>query len=131
MRVLRPNLRSAVALSAFGLALPLAAASAQTPNAAPPSDFPNLVPVVIWTAVFVTLSLLLTSVGYLYRRQRGMDHPLHAPAIDIEADHGHGGENPLGTTAGYSVTPHELLDHATSDASDAVTQAAVAHDAGR
>ncbi|MHB8575149.1 MAG: hypothetical protein ACYDCQ_07430 [Dehalococcoidia bacterium] len=120
---------AAATVLASGVALPVTA-SAQS-GGATPADFPNLVPVVVWTAVFAVLALLLTSVGYLYRRQHGMDHPLHAPPIGAEDEHGHGASDPLVPTAGHEVTPHERFEHAGSGASDAIEQAAVAHDAGR
>jgi hypothetical protein len=76
--------------------------------------------------VGAVLVLLLTSVGYLYRRQRGLDHPLHPPPIGADLEHGT--VDQLEPTAGHPVTPHALLEHAVSGASDAVEQAAVEHE---
>lgn len=62
--------------------------------------------VILWTIVAVLLSLLVSSVGYLYRRSQGLDHPTpdEVEAMthhgehhddqgghdDADVDHGHG-----------------------------------------
>src|SRR5437870_3618890 len=120
MPLLRGNPpRAAAVLIIAGFALPAGHAFAQTSGSGS-SDFPDLVPVAAWTAVVVVLALLVTSIGYLYRRKRGLDHPLHAPPPGMDLDHGRGTENPLEPTAGHAVTPHEVSEHAVSRAADVV-----------
>lgn len=79
---------STLASVALGLALllPAAPALAQTNGSQSGSDFPDLVPVAVWTAVAVVLTLLLTSVAYLYRRERGLDEPRPNVPIPFKGD---------------------------------------------
>ena len=126
--VLRPVVIAVAGAVGAALAGPAGLALAQSAGGNGASDFPDLVPVAIWTGVAIVLALLLTSVGYLYRRQRGLDHPLRPPPIDANLDHDHGTVDPLEPTAGHAVTPHALIEHTGTGASDAVEQAAAAHD---
>jgi len=131
MRFLQRSwIMAGAALLGAGLALPAYSALAQSGSSSSAADFPDLVPVAVWTGVVAIVALLITSVGYLYRRQRGLDHPLHAPPPGVDSGHGHGTEDLLEDTAGHAVTPHEALEHSITGASDAVEQAAVAHDTG-
>jgi hypothetical protein len=41
--------------------------------------------VVLWTIVIVTIGLLVVSIGYLYRRERGLNRPLKEPPIPTAA----------------------------------------------
>lgn len=43
---------------------------------------PNLVPVVIWTLVLALATMLIFSLGYLYRRTRGEEDELIPKTID-------------------------------------------------
>ena len=61
--------------------LPASRAFAQTVNTGN-SDFPDLVPVAIWTGVAAVIGLTVVSIGYLYRREQGMDRPLRMPPVE-------------------------------------------------
>lgn len=61
--------------------LPTSRAFAQTVNTGN-SDFPDLVPVAIWTGVAAVIGLTVVSIGYLYRREQGMDRPLRMPPVE-------------------------------------------------
>ncbi len=126
MRSMRRCLMLAVAaaLMVFG-ALPILPALAQSGSAGSPGDTPELVPVAAWTVVLVVLALLVTSVGYLYRRQQGMDRPLLAPPLDASA--GHGSEDETRDASGHDVPEHVLEEHAAAQHDDATEQAELLH----
>jgi len=79
MRFLRHSKLLAGTLLGAGVALTSMPALAQSVPAT--NDETNLVPVVIWTCVAAVLAMLVVSVGYLYRRERGLDHPLSEPPV--------------------------------------------------
>lgn len=67
----------AAALAAAAPALP---ATAQTQSGS--SSQPDLVPVMIWTAVAATVSMLVLGLGYLYRRAHGAKDELIPKTVD-------------------------------------------------
>ena len=64
--------------------------------------------VMLWTLVAVVLSLVAASVGYAYRRTRGMDHPTPDELEMMNAEHGSHGE--------HGETPHGEAVHAHAEA---------------
>ncbi len=89
------------------------------------SDFSDLVPVAVWTAVVVVVALAVVSVGYLYRRARGLDEP--RPEVPIP---------PLLETeppshldaAGHPLPEHVIHEHAAARHDDATEQAELLHE---
>jgi hypothetical protein len=84
---------------------------------------PDLVPVVLWTCVAVIIALLAVSIGYLYRRERGLNTPLSEPPIptaaaleahDVSRD-----------AAGHPL-PEHVLEHTQVLHDDATEQAKLA-----
>lgn len=120
-------LAAAAALTVFG-ALPILPALAQSSPTGSASGTPDLVPVAAWTAILVVLTLLVTSVGYLYRRQQGMDRPLQAPPLDASA--GHGSEDESRDASGHTLPEHVLEEHAMAQHDDATEQAELLHQRG-
>lgn len=71
--------------------------------------------VMIWTSVVVVGALLLTSVGYLYRRMRGMDHPTPDEIEMADGGHGHAddasGHESEGVLAHPEAEPTPMAAH--------------------
>jgi hypothetical protein len=118
------QLAAAAALT-LAAALPALPALAQSNASAGASDTPDLVPVAVWTVVLALLAVLVTSVGYLYRRKQGMDRPLQAPPLDATA--GHGSEDETRDAAGHAISGHVLAEHAAAQHDDATEQAQLLH----
>jgi hypothetical protein len=75
MGPLPPRLALATAAPLLAIVgLPAAHALAQTGNTTGGSST-DLVAVALWTIVGVALLLLVATLGYLYRREHGMDEP--------------------------------------------------------
>lgn len=125
MRVPR---RFAALTAALLAALPIAPAFAQTASG---GGTPDLVPVAVWTAVAVIIGLGVVSVGYLYRRERGINRPLTMPPIPPEALVAQMGLDPLHGAAGQPLTEHEVVEHAAAGHDDATEQAALLHGQGQ
>lgn len=116
----------AAALAAV-LALPALPALAQS-NSGGGSEFPDLVPVAIWTLVAIVIALLAVSIGYLYRREQGMDRPLHPPPVDafgVMERHDESRD-----TAGQPLPEHVVAAHAEGQHDDATEQARLLHERG-
>jgi len=113
------RLLTAIAGSLAGAALALAAAPAwaQTPSGGSSSD---LVPVVLWTLVTIAVGLGIVSVGYLYRRERGLNKPLVEPPIPAAAEvEAH---DVTRDAAGHELPPH-AFEHAVGLHDDSTEQA--------
>lgn len=110
--------RATLALAVAALALPAWPALAQTSDASNNGGFTSLVPVVIWTIVIALVVLGVATIGYLYRRDRGMDTPLANPDM-IDDTHG----DPHRDAAGNIVPEHALAGHARGRHDDATEQA--------
>lgn len=115
----RRTLLTALASIGGALALPALPALAQTSGgSANNGGFTDLVPVAIWTIVIALLTLGVATLGYLYRRDRGMDTPLPNPDM-IDDTHG----DPHRDAAGNVVPEHALAGHARGLHSDSTEQA--------
>src|SRR5579875_441902 len=117
MRVVRRGSLLASVIAAGTLAMPVAPALAQTTTGSSESGFTDLVPVVIVTIVAVLILLLVATLGYLYRRGRGMVTPLPDPDM---VDDAHGGAH--GETAGH-LSEHAVAAHARGLHTDSLEQA--------
>jgi hypothetical protein len=118
---------AAVLLAALVAALPAWPALAQSG----PSDsggVPDLLPVVLWTVVAAVIGLSAVGVGYLYRRQKGIDKPLRMPPIPADALAVQLGDDPLRGAAGQPLSPHEVVEHAAAGHDDETDQAALLHE---
>jgi len=117
---------SVVAVSAAGLALPAISVFAQSSTGTDTSGFPDLLPVAVWTVVTIVLALLVASMGYLYRRQRGMDHPLQMPPIAAAA--AESSHDETRDAAGDPLPEHVVEEHAADAHDDATEQAKLLHE---
>jgi hypothetical protein len=105
------------------LALP-AAALAQSSPGLNADEFPDLVPVAVWTFVGVLLVLAVVSVGYLYRRQRGLSEELpNVPISDMTAPDA---DTHL-DAAGHRLSEHVVHEHAPAHHDDETEQAKLLH----
>jgi hypothetical protein len=108
---------TAGSLTGAALALAVAPAWAQTASG---GGAPDLVPVVLWTLVTAGAGLGIVSIGYLYRRERGMNRPLVEPPIpsaaEVEA------HDVTRDAAGQELPPHTFA-HATGLHADSTEQA--------
>jgi hypothetical protein len=95
--------RRLIAAGSALLALLPAAAFAQDAGGADDRDY-----VMIVTGAVIVLSLLACAVGYLYRRERGMDHPT-PDEIEMMGGHGHGHQD---EGHGTAVPAHAEAEHA-------------------
>ena len=86
---------------ALALLLPAAPALAQSSGGQSGGEFPDLVPVALWTAVAAIGALLLMSVAYLYRRERGMDEPRPNVPIPFKGDGSDEGAEPEPAHGGH------------------------------
>jgi hypothetical protein len=89
------------------------------------SGFTDLVPVALWTLVVAVIGLSLVSVGYLYRRARGLDEPRPEvpipPLVEAEAP------SHL-DAAGQPLPEHVVHEHAAARHDDATEQAELLHE---
>jgi hypothetical protein len=117
--ITRRFVTAALAASAGVFALPLLPALAQTSSGSSDSGgFTDLVPVMIWTTVIALLTLGVATIGYMYRRDRGMDTPLPDPMM-IDDEHG----DPHRDAAGNIVPEHAIAAHARGLHDDSTEQA--------
>jgi hypothetical protein len=121
MRCLRRcSIAAVAAVSLLLMMAPVLPALAQSNDNAG-NDTPELVPVVIWTIVIVLLVLAVAALGYLFRRENGLDHPLTAPPIDPIA--GMESHDTTRDAAGRPLPEHVLAEHAAARHDDATEQA--------
>lgn len=119
MRLFRRCTLPATLAAGVALALPALPALAQTSGGSSNNGgFTDLVPVVIWTTVIALLVLGVATIGYLYRRDRGMVTPMPDPDM-IDDEHG----DPHRDAAGNIVPEHALAGHARGLHADSTEQA--------
>ena len=119
MRSFRRWTLPATLAAAAALALPALPALAQTSGGSNNNGgFTDLVPVVLWTTVIALLVLGVATIGYLYRRDRGMVAPMPNPDM-IDDQHG----DPHRDAAGNIVPEHALAGHARGLHADSTEQA--------
>jgi hypothetical protein len=121
MRILR---RFAALSAALLAALAVAPVFAQTTA---DGGSPDLVPVAVWTLVAVIIALGVVAVGYLYRRERGLNRPLKMPPIPADALAAQMGLDPPHGAAGQPLSEHVVVEHAAAGHDDATEQAALLH----
>jgi hypothetical protein len=115
--------RAALVLAtAGGLAMAGGPVYAQTPADSGAGGFSDLLPVVLWTVVTVIVALAVVSIGYLYRRRRGLTHSLPAVPVPIAIVHPE-----AETEERVPITAHDVEGHAVVAHADAVEQAALLH----
>ncbi len=117
--------RTAV-VSGLGLFSLAGATAAHAQSSGGSSGFTDLVPVAVWTIIIVAITLAVVSVGYLYRRARGLDEPRPEvpipPLLEVEPP------SHL-DAAGQPLPEHVIHEHAAARHDDATEQAELLHEA--
>ena len=98
-----------------GAAVVVAAILAAIPSTALAANGSDRQTVMIWTTVAIVVTLLLATIGYAYRRVRGMDHPT-PDELQMMGGDGHGDDAHADAGHGEAVPPHPEAERGPADA---------------